>query len=120
MEFIIQYEGHSNRGLMSIGMQVGVCGEHGGEPSSVAFFAKIGLDYVSCSPFRWPLLACTLLPCQHLSFSFFFISAEVLSRILFQPNSFDFASFITYMIHLLLLPNYTSELLNGFTILFHL
>ena len=33
-------------------LQVGVCGEHGGEPSSVAFFAKIGLDYVSCSPFR--------------------------------------------------------------------
>jgi len=32
--------------------QVGICGEHGGEPSSVAFFAKAGLDYVSCSPFR--------------------------------------------------------------------
>lgn len=32
--------------------QVGICGEHGGEPSSVAFFAEAGLDYVSCSPFR--------------------------------------------------------------------
>jgi len=32
--------------------QVGICGEHGGEPLSVAFFAKAGLDYVSCSPFR--------------------------------------------------------------------
>lgn len=32
--------------------QVGICGEHGGEPSSVAFFAQVGLDYVSCSPFR--------------------------------------------------------------------
>jgi pyruvate,orthophosphate dikinase len=36
-------------------LKVGVCGEHGGEPSSVAFFAKIGLDYVSCSPFRVPI-----------------------------------------------------------------
>lgn len=33
--------------------QVGICGEHGGEPSSVAFFAEAGLDYVSCSPFRF-------------------------------------------------------------------
>ncbi|RWV90149.1 hypothetical protein BHE74_00045895 [Ensete ventricosum] len=33
--------------------QVGICGEHGGEPSSVAFFAQAGLDYVSCSPFRF-------------------------------------------------------------------
>ena len=32
--------------------QVGICGEHGGEPSSIAFFAEAGLDYVSCSPFR--------------------------------------------------------------------
>ena len=36
-------------------MQVGVCGEHGGDPSSVEFFAAIGLDYVSCSPFRYYL-----------------------------------------------------------------
>ncbi|KAI5415890.1 hypothetical protein KIW84_041069 [Lathyrus oleraceus] len=36
-------------------LKVGICGEHGGEPSSVAFFAKIGLDYVSCSPFRIPI-----------------------------------------------------------------
>jgi pyruvate,orthophosphate dikinase len=36
-------------------MQVGVCGEHGGDPSSVAFFAQAGLDYVSCSPFRVPI-----------------------------------------------------------------
>jgi len=36
----------------NIDYQVGICGEHGGEPSSVAFFAEIGLDYVSCSPFR--------------------------------------------------------------------
>ncbi|KAF5206850.1 Pyruvate, phosphate dikinase, partial [Thalictrum thalictroides] len=37
------------------GLKVGICGEHGGEPSSVAFFAEAGLDYVSCSPFRVPI-----------------------------------------------------------------
>ncbi|KAL0348729.1 UNVERIFIED_CONTAM: Pyruvate, phosphate dikinase, chloroplastic [Sesamum angustifolium] len=36
-------------------LKVGICGEHGGEPSSVAFFAAAGLDYVSCSPFRVPI-----------------------------------------------------------------
>ncbi|XP_052114312.1 pyruvate, phosphate dikinase, chloroplastic [Arachis duranensis] len=36
-------------------LEVGICGEHGGEPSSVAFFAKVGLDYVSCSPYRVPI-----------------------------------------------------------------
>ncbi len=33
----------------------GVCGEHGGDPESIAFFTQIGLDYVSCSPFRVPI-----------------------------------------------------------------
>ena len=36
-------------------LEVGVCGEHGGDPSSVAFFHRAGLDYVSCSPFRVPI-----------------------------------------------------------------
>ena len=36
-------------------LHVGICGEHGGDPSSVAFCHKIGLDYVSCSPFRVPI-----------------------------------------------------------------
>ncbi|MCU0799551.1 MAG: pyruvate, phosphate dikinase, partial [Candidatus Thermoplasmatota archaeon] len=36
-------------------LKVGICGEHGGEPRSVAFFHEIGLDYVSCSPFRVPI-----------------------------------------------------------------
>ena len=36
-------------------LKVGICGEHGGEPSSVAFFDGVGLDYVSCSPFRVPI-----------------------------------------------------------------
>ena len=36
-------------------LKVGVCGEHGGDPRSVHFFDRIGLDYVSCSPFRVPV-----------------------------------------------------------------
>ena len=36
-------------------LHIGICGEHGGDPSSVAFCHKIGLDYVSCSPFRVPI-----------------------------------------------------------------
>ncbi len=37
------------------GIKLGVCGEHGGDPRSVAFFHKVGLDYVSCSPYRVPI-----------------------------------------------------------------
>jgi len=36
-------------------LKVGVCGEHGGDPSSIHFFADAGLDYVSCSPYRVPV-----------------------------------------------------------------
>jgi pyruvate,orthophosphate dikinase len=36
------------------GLKIGICGEHGGDPASIAFCAQIGLDYVSCSPFRVP------------------------------------------------------------------
>jgi pyruvate,orthophosphate dikinase len=36
-------------------LKCGICGEHGGEPSSVIFCHNIGLDYVSCSPFRIPV-----------------------------------------------------------------
>jgi pyruvate,orthophosphate dikinase len=36
-------------------LKVGICGEHGGDPSSIAFCHEIGLDYVSCSPFRVPV-----------------------------------------------------------------
>jgi pyruvate,orthophosphate dikinase len=41
---------HSNARL-----KVGICGEHGGNPKGIAFFHKVGLDYVSCSPFRVPV-----------------------------------------------------------------
>jgi len=37
------------------GLKIGVCGEHGGDPFSIDFFARAGLDYVSCSPFRVPV-----------------------------------------------------------------
>jgi pyruvate,orthophosphate dikinase len=37
------------------GLKLGICGEHGGDPDSITFFHKAGLDYVSCSPFRVPI-----------------------------------------------------------------
>jgi pyruvate,orthophosphate dikinase len=37
------------------GLKLGVCGEHGGDPASVGFFHRVGLDYVSCSPYRVPI-----------------------------------------------------------------
>ena len=36
-------------------IKLGICGEHGGDPASIAFFDEVGLDYVSCSPFRVPV-----------------------------------------------------------------
>ena len=36
-------------------LKMGVCGEHGGDPASIALFAELGIDYVSCSPFRVPI-----------------------------------------------------------------
>ena len=36
-------------------LSLGVCGEHGGDPSSIEFCYRAGLDYVSCSPFRVPI-----------------------------------------------------------------
>ncbi|MGZ3775395.1 MAG: pyruvate, phosphate dikinase [Pseudobdellovibrionaceae bacterium] len=40
---------------MKPSLKVGVCGEHGGDPDSIEFFHRVGLDYVSCSPFRVPI-----------------------------------------------------------------
>ncbi len=37
------------------GLKIGICGEHGGDPSSIEFFERCGLDYVSCSPYRVPV-----------------------------------------------------------------
>ena len=37
------------------GLKLGVCGEHGGDPASIEFFHRVGLDYVSCSPYRVPI-----------------------------------------------------------------
>ena len=36
-------------------IKLGICGEHGGDPASIAFCEEVGLDYVSCSPFRVPI-----------------------------------------------------------------
>jgi pyruvate,orthophosphate dikinase len=36
-------------------LEVGICGEHGGDPASIAFCHQLGLNYVSCSPFRVPV-----------------------------------------------------------------
>ena len=36
-------------------LKLGICGEHGGDPTSIAFFDSIELDYVSCSPYRTPV-----------------------------------------------------------------
>ncbi len=59
--FDIQGTGHLVERAVELGksvrpdMHMGVCGEHGGDPSSIEFFNKVGLDYVSCSPFRVPI-----------------------------------------------------------------
>jgi pyruvate,orthophosphate dikinase len=37
------------------GLKLGICGEHGGDPASIAFFEEVGLDYISCSPYRVPI-----------------------------------------------------------------
>jgi pyruvate,orthophosphate dikinase len=36
-------------------LKVGICGEHGGDPKSISFCHKVGMNYVSCSPFRVPV-----------------------------------------------------------------
>jgi pyruvate,orthophosphate dikinase len=36
-------------------LKLGVCGEHGGDPASIHFFHKVGLNYVSCGPYRVPV-----------------------------------------------------------------
>jgi pyruvate,orthophosphate dikinase len=41
--------------LGSVDLELGICGEHGGDPASIGFFHRVGLDYVSCSPFRLPI-----------------------------------------------------------------
>jgi pyruvate,orthophosphate dikinase len=48
-------------------LKVGICGEHGGDPESVKFFHRIGMNYVSCSPFRVPI---ALLAAAHAAIEF--------------------------------------------------
>jgi pyruvate, orthophosphate dikinase len=51
---LIEYAVKLGRGARP-DLEVGICGEHGGEPSSVQFCYRIGMDYVSCSPYRVPI-----------------------------------------------------------------
>ena len=49
-------QGHERIGRATrADLKLGVCGEHGGDPASIAFCEQAGLDYVSCSPFRIPI-----------------------------------------------------------------
>ncbi len=50
MEFAVRKGREARKDL-----KIGICGEHGGEPDSVAYCHNLGLDYVSCSPFRVPI-----------------------------------------------------------------
>jgi pyruvate,orthophosphate dikinase len=51
---LMQMASQKGRGVRP-GLKLGICGEHGGEPTSVEFCHRIGLDYVSCSPYRVPI-----------------------------------------------------------------
>ncbi len=48
-------KGRKSRSAKGEHLKIGICGEHGGDPDSVAFCHKVGMDYVSCSPFRVPI-----------------------------------------------------------------
>ena len=51
---LVDYAVKEGRGTRA-GLKCGICGEHGGDPASVEFCFKTGLNYVSCSPFRVPI-----------------------------------------------------------------
>src|SRR4026209_1306284 len=48
-------------------LKLGICGEHSGDPDSIHFFEKVGLDYVSCSPFRVPVARLAAAPAARTS-----------------------------------------------------
>ncbi|MAT40010.1 MAG: hypothetical protein CL946_10450 [Ectothiorhodospiraceae bacterium] len=52
--FLLEHAVKGGRGT-SPDLKIGICGEHGGDPSSIEFCHNIGLNYVSCSPFRVPI-----------------------------------------------------------------
>ena len=51
---LVEFASRQGRGARE-DLKLGICGEHGGDPKSIHFFHRVGLDYVSCSPFRVPL-----------------------------------------------------------------
>ena len=54
MGVLIKQAVHKGRKVKQ-NLKIGICGEHGGDPKSVSFCHDIGLDYVSCSPYRIPI-----------------------------------------------------------------
>ena len=52
--FLVEHSSNKGR-KANPSMHIGICGEHGGDPESIEFCHKIGLDYVSCSPYRVPV-----------------------------------------------------------------
>ena len=54
MGYLVDYASKTGRHT-NAKLKIGICGEHGGDPESVYFCHKVGLDYVSCSPLRVPV-----------------------------------------------------------------
>ena len=52
---LVRIAAEKGRGARKPGLKLGICGEHGGDPASIAFCEEVGLDYVSCSPYRVPV-----------------------------------------------------------------
>ena len=52
---LIEIAAERGRAARRPDIKLGICGEHGGDPDSIAFCHRTGLDYVSCSPFRVPI-----------------------------------------------------------------
>ncbi|MBQ2965881.1 MAG: pyruvate, phosphate dikinase, partial [Bacteroidales bacterium] len=55
VEHAVTFGRESRKAIANEDLKCGICGEHGGDPASVEFCYKIGLNYVSCSPFRVPI-----------------------------------------------------------------
>ena len=55
MVLLFNFASFFSRTIIRPNLGLGICGEHGGDPTSVEFCDRVGLDYVSCSPFRVPI-----------------------------------------------------------------
>ncbi|MCI9198032.1 MAG: pyruvate, phosphate dikinase [Lachnospiraceae bacterium] len=78
-----------------VDLKLGICGEHGGDPSSIEFCHKVGLDYVSCSPFRVPIAR--LAAAQARGWIMISVSLEIVVRLFFCLNrTFDWIGISLY------------------------